>query len=125
MLQQAIEKLSQEVEKEKNNRNVKIIGQFLIEYVKAWPDTAPAFCAADKTVSGSYKAMEDYARKLPRQGNCVALSPDEGFEQVLKYYGINHADGTSPIFESKFIPKQSESKTEDETGFSLNLADLF
>lgn len=132
MLADAIQRIENEIDSEKSNPNIKIIGEFMIQYIQLNPSAAAVVCTNGKFLSGAYKAIEDYARKKPRHGNCVAVSPDEGFEQVLKYFGIEHNSHTGAVIQSKFLSEANMASSEDKTSygagesaeFSLDLLDL-
>ncbi len=138
MVTKAIERINGLMQVE-NNRSIAVIGEFLIQYVRVWPQAAEALCSNDKDLKGAYKAIESYARSLPRTGNGVAVSPDDGFEQVLKYYGIHvvqpELNAASVVGGSKYLqgaaasaqaPAQVEEAEQqpEEPSFTLSLADL-
>lgn len=127
MLADAIQRIENEIDSEKNNPNIKVIGEFMIQYIHQNPSAADVVCTNGKFLSGAYKAIEDYARKKPRHGNCVAVAPDEGFEQVLKYFGIEHKADSGAVTQSRFLSgAEPEVPITADTGseFSLDLADL-
>jgi hypothetical protein len=101
MSAEAIQRIRNEMDSEKNNPNIRVIGEFMIQYVGQNPGAADKVCTNGKFLTGAYKAIEDYAKKKPRNGNCVAVAPDEGFEQVLKYFGIDHK--ADPVIQSRFL----------------------
>lgn len=121
MLDKAIEKLKKEMEQHKNNGYVQYVGQSLIEYIKKDPAAAAIINAAtDKSIIKSLDAMEAEARKMPRTGNVVMLTPDEGMKVVLKYFGI---------IEPQIMPSQGQVNTiaeKSSTGseFDIKLEDL-
>lgn len=122
MLADAIQRIQNEIDSEKDNPNIRVIGEFMIEYIKRYPSAAAVVCTDGKFLSGAYKALEDYARKKPRHGNSVAIAPDEGFEQVLKYFGIEHDPQKGAVIQSRFLSGAEPPAAETE--FSLDLADL-
>jgi len=126
MVSEAIQAIQNEIDSEKDNPCIKVIGEFLIEYIRRHPAVAGAIYNSGKYLTGAYKAIEDYARKKPRHGNCVAVAPDEAFEQVLKFYGIEHTDN-GPVFQSRFLqdaPVTPNAAVEERSSFTLDLADL-
>lgn len=131
MLADAIQRIENEIDSEKSNPNIKVIGEFMLHYIQRYPDAANVVCTNGKFLSGAYKAIEDYAKKKPRNGNCVAVAPDEGFEQVLKYFGIEHNPHIGAVIQSRYLVGVDLAATEDKTygagessEFSLDLADL-
>jgi hypothetical protein len=96
MFEKAKEKLKAEMESKKNNGYVQCIGQFLLEYLDSSRGSAEAILTEGKTIEGSYKAMEVEARNKPRAGNMVMITPDEGYEIIIKYFGIDKPGAAEP-----------------------------
>jgi len=85
MLEKAIKKIKDEMEKEKNPY-VKVIGDFLLNHLANDPGSAEQILADDKkTIFKSIDAMRKAAK---RAGSCAMLSDAEGYAVVLKYFGI-------------------------------------
>lgn len=126
MLSDAIQRIENEIDSEKSNLNIKVIGEFMIRYIQQNPSAAAVVCTNGKFLSGAYKAIEDYAKKKPKHGNCVAVAPDEGFEQVLKYFGIEHNPHTGAVIQSKFLSGAESAALAEkaQTDFTLDLLDL-
>lgn len=88
MSAEAIAKLKKEIDDNKKNPYVKVIGDFLIGHLEQHPADAERILAADKTIAKSLNAMKEEARK--KQHNGMAMLTDaEGFAVVLKYFGID------------------------------------
>lgn len=88
MLIQAENKIKREMEKEKN-AYVKVIGEFLINYIKGNESEAEKIVADDKkSIMGSIEEMRKEANKN-RVGNMAMLTPEQGYAVVLKYFGIS------------------------------------
>lgn len=86
----AIAKLKAEMDGNKNNPYIKVVGEFLLGHLEADPGAAEKIMAADKTIAKSLEAMKAEARK--KQHNGMAMLTDaEGFAIVLKYFGIEGA----------------------------------
>lgn len=85
MLQQALQKIQQEVGSDAKNGVVQSIGGFLANYVRNHPEHAGLIAAEGKTIKGSYKAMEDEARRQ----RVNMMTDEEGFAIILKYYGVD------------------------------------
>lgn len=90
--ERAIAKIDAEIEKEKGNRILEIIGEFLINLVTANPDAAAKLLDEKKNLKGAYEAMRNEARKYQKDG-CAALTDEEGFEVVCGYYGLEYHSG--------------------------------
>lgn len=87
MKAEAIAKLKAEMDGNKNNPYIKVVGEFLLRHLEANPNNAEKIMAADKTIAKSLDAMKEEARK--KQHNGMAMLTDaEGFAIVLKYFGI-------------------------------------
>ncbi|MFF2449345.1 hypothetical protein ACFVSW_20085 [Neobacillus sp. NPDC058068] len=85
-MQKAIEKIKAEMDKEKNSY-VQVVGEFMLGQIEKYPDAADQILAKDKTIMKSLEEMRKVASKK-KVGNMAVLTPAEGFEVVLKYFGI-------------------------------------
>lgn len=94
--ERAIAKIDAEIEKEKGNRILEIIGEFLINLVTATPDAAEKLLDEKKNLKGAYEAMRNEARKYQKDG-CAVLTDDEGFEVICGYYGLEYYSGGGKI----------------------------
>lgn len=125
MKNQAIAKLKNEMEKDKNPY-VQIVGGFLINHLETNPESAEKILNADKTIGKSLNEMRKAAEKK-KVGNCAVLTDQEGFEIVLKYFGIEGAVAavTSPV-QTKTVeaPKVVEAEKKKEVDFDISLDDL-
>ena len=81
---EAIEKITEEVNKD-GKEAIQTIGEYLIDTITE--ATAEKIMADTKTIHGSYKEIENLAR---RENGCV--SDKKGFEVVEKYFGITPED---------------------------------
>ncbi len=95
MIEQAIKKINEEM---KNNQNgaVKRIGEFLISQVNQNSNAAEKILDADKTILKSLEHMQVIAKKqVPKdfkgKSYGITITDEEGFEIVLKYFGIKQA----------------------------------
>lgn len=98
--ERAIAKIDTEIEKEKGNRILEIIGEFLINLVTANPDAAAKLLDEKKNLKGAYEAMRNEARKYQKDG-CAVLTDDEGFEVICGYYGLEYHSGGGKIVPEK------------------------
>ena len=95
----AITKLKSEMDANENNSYIQV----------------EKIMAADKTIAKSLDAMKKEAEKK-KVGNCAVLTNQEGFEVVLKYFGIDTKPAPTVI-----KPVQIVSKVDD---FDIKLDDL-
>lgn len=87
MLDKAIEKIHTEMNKNTNNQYIQVVGDFLLQHLQKDPGAADKILSESKTIAGSLEDMRTQASK--RQVNrCGMFTPQEGFEIVLKYFGI-------------------------------------
>ncbi len=125
-MNEAIQKINAEIEKEKSNPYVKMIGQFLIGYIEQNPESAEKFADKDKTVLKSLDAMRKAAEKK-KSGNYAILTDQEGFEIVLEYFGVDAKLGVKPKLDAlapaPTVP-QIQSVPKTESNFSISLDDL-
>lgn len=119
MKEEAVKKITEEMERERN-KYTQTIGEYLLGVIKENEGAAEKILAADKTIMGSLKAMGTEAKKK-KFGNCAILTDEEGFEIVLKYYGIATESTTKE--KSKVINMDEYKKNTDE-GLNIDLDDL-
>lgn len=114
--ERAIAKIDAEIEKEKGNRILEIIGEFLINLVTANPDAAEKLLDEKKNLKGTYEAMRNEARKYQKVG-CAVLTDDEGFEVICGYYGLEYYSG------GKIVPEKAPD-VKAATALDIELDDL-
>lgn len=117
MIAQAETKIKNEMEKEKNPY-VKVIGDFLINFINENESEAEKIIAKDKTIMGSLKEMRKEANKH-KVGNMAMLTPEQGFNVVLKYFGIKDKD-----VKVDYAINGQNGKEEEKTEFNVELDDL-
>lgn len=126
MIEQAINKLNDEMNKNKNPY-VQVVGQFLVQHIKANPEVANKILQDGKTIMKSLDEMRKEAEKK-KVGNCAVLTDQEGFEIVLKYFDINGKIGTvSPVKVEKqtdIKPTEGNIKPKKSIDFDVNLDEL-
>ena len=93
MLQKAITKLKTEMDQNKNNSYVKVVGGFLLQHLDANPSDAEKILDKEKSIAKSLDEMRKVAEKK-KVGNYAVLTDQEGFAVVLKYFGI---EGNSAV----------------------------
>jgi hypothetical protein len=113
---EAIAKISVEIQKEKNPY-VQAVGGFLLQHLDKNPQDAEKILVQDKTILKSLDAMKKEAEKK-KVGNCAVLTDAEGFAVVLKYFGI---DGQVVLPEAP-VPVPTTSKTSSD--FDVKLDDF-
>lgn len=121
MLDKAIIKLKAEMDQNKTNSYIQVVGDFIIQYVKENQEVAEKILVEEKTILKSLNEMKKAAEKK-KVGNCAVLSDQEGFKIVLQYFGIE-ADPTitqTPLEPKVEIP-EIKHKNND---FDINLEDL-
>lgn len=114
MIEKAIEKIKNEMEKNKNNPYIQVVGYFLLQRLKQNQGAAEKILQEGKTIAKSLDDMRKVAEKK-KVGSCAVLTDQEGFETVLKYYGIN-APVPEPVLKEE--PKKEEPK--DDFNYSLD-----
>lgn len=111
---QAIKKLKEEIQKNSNNSYIQVVGNFLIGYLEQNPESAKSVLAEDKTIAKSLDEMRKEAEKK-KVGNCAVLTDQEGFDVVLKYFGITSKESS---------PKEEEPIKETDDEIDLEFEDL-
>lgn len=106
MKNQAIDKIKTEMDNNKTNEFVKVVGGFLLQHLEDNADSAEKILQADKTILKSLEEMKKLAKAKAVNG-CRMFAPQDGFEIVLKYFGIK---ATAPVF----IQEQAKVETVTE-----------
>lgn len=119
MLEQAINKIHEEMEKNKDNEYIQVIGAYLASYLRENPSAAANIMTEGKTIEGSLSAMRKVAEKK-KKGNFAVLTPSEGYKAVFEYYGI-WKGGEEPAAVTYAQEVQPPKKT---SGFNVSLNDL-
>lgn len=84
VIEQAIEKIKQEMGKE-NNAYITYIGNYVIENIEINKPTAEKIVKGSKTISGSLKKVQSEARKIAQNGVAM-LAEREVLSIVAKYF---------------------------------------
>ncbi|HCF71976.1 MAG TPA: hypothetical protein DER33_10420 [Syntrophomonas sp.] len=119
MLNQAIKKLKAEMEKDSNSY-VQVVGGFLLQHLQSNPESAEKILADDKSIAKSLDAMRKAAEKK-KVGSCAVLTDQEGFEIVLKYFGIEHAKIAPSV---ELTPPAQKAEGPSIVDFDIRLEDL-
>jgi hypothetical protein len=97
MLQEALQKLQNEIGEKPNDTHIRFLGGELIKFVRANPDKAALFADKGKSISGGMEALRKSAAKY-RVGNEALINPDEVKAIILEYYGISREPvATEPV----------------------------
>jgi hypothetical protein len=99
MLNKAIEKLKAEIGANKNNEYIKVVGEFLLNFLGEHPEAAEKIMTADKTIAKSLDEMKRIA-STKKVGNMAMFTPQEGFSIVMKYFGIESGVAPQQVIES-------------------------
>lgn len=90
MLEQAKTKIRTEMEQNKDDSYIQVIGKYLLQHLDKHPEDAEKVAAEDKHISKSIEAMAAEAKKKQKNGRAM-LTDEEGYAIVLKYFGIETA----------------------------------
>ena len=104
MLNKALDKIEAELEKNIDNRNLIVIGDYLVNLCKKSPSAAEKIADESKSMIGALKYMIKHVEKqASRENNCIAVPDGEGFEVVCEYYGIGDIEETHKESETKVV----------------------
>lgn len=120
MLNKAVKKINDEIEKEKNPY-VKVIGEYLLKVIADNEGAAEKILAVDKTIMKSLEAMRKAAEKN-KVGNMAMISDEEGFAIVLKYFEIKR-EKKNDINDKKVIDFKAKKEEKEEDIFNVSLDD--
>lgn len=84
VIQQAIEKIKEEMEKDKNPYTT-VIGNYVLKNIEVNKPSAEKIVEGKKNISGSLEAMKKEAQKVAKNGVGI-LTDEEGFAIVAKYF---------------------------------------
>jgi len=90
MTNQAINKLRQEIEENRDNLYINYVGNYLVDYITRNNQYSEKFMNEEKTIKGSLEYMKTKAKAQAKNGMAM-LTPEEGFEVILDYYEIKPA----------------------------------
>lgn len=116
MKENAIKKLKDEMNKNKDNFGIQAIGNFLISYIEKNPEASKKIMD-NKTIAEGFNEIRKVAFKRKFK-NYAFISDQEGFQIVLKYFGIDD------VYKSKSCEQQLISKTKKNPTFDVKLEDL-
>lgn len=121
MIDNAISKLKDEMKQNANIAYVKVIGEFLLKHLELNPESADQIMNSDKTIKASLSEMQKEARKKQVNG-CAVLSDQEGFDIVLKYFGIKPGQVKHVAHDVK--PEERQMPKKSTADFDVKLEDL-
>lgn len=124
MLSDAITKLKLEMEQNNNNPYIQVVGNFLTEYVSAHPDTTEKILVEGKSIGNSLNEMRKAAEKK-KVGNSAVLTDQEGFDIVLKYFGIENSVQNCGISKPAVeISKSGTHQVDLDAGLDFDINDI-
>lgn len=104
----AMDKIRDEMARTKS-RYVQVIGEFLTDYLLKHPEAEAAILAEGKTINGSLRDLENYARQH-KEGSVAVVDDRTAFGVVLEYFGIKGkaaAAGASSVTAGAVPPSQT------------------
>ncbi|HCO74995.1 MAG TPA: hypothetical protein DIT16_09100 [Clostridium sp.] len=121
LINKAIEKLNSEMDKE-DKKEIRVIGEFLLNQVTSNEDIAKAILTEGKTIMKSLDDMKGIARQRAING-CAVIDPEEGFEIVMNYFGINKKIDIKNS-ETKVVSINDYKEKSTLEGIDINLDDI-
>lgn len=118
MIEDAIRRINEEMQKAPSDRMLEAVGQYLID-ICTDEDTAKALLDEKKTIAGAISAMREAARKK-QHGGYYAMAPDEAWEIVRKYFGLAAAAAPHPSAASRQPPSPEGEGKEDAEKIDLD-----
>lgn len=123
MFENAISKIESEMNQNSNNSYIKVIGEFLLQFINENSEVAEKIMVEDKTIAKSLDAMKKVAEKK-KTGNFAMLTPEEGFKAVLDYFDIKAETVTYASELPKLVPIINNTSEKKKASFDVKLEDL-
>ena len=123
MKSEAINKLRNEMESNKSNSYVQVVGQYLLQYLETNPNDGEKILDTEKTILKSLDAMKSEATKK-KVGNMAVLTPQEGFDIVAKYFGLNGIKAPENVTKTVESDKKAAKSVSDDIDFDVSLDDF-
>lgn len=120
MLEKAIEKIKAEIDGNKNNPYIKVIGEFLLQHLALHNGAAEKVLQEGKTIKGSIDEMKKVAKTKAVDG-CGMLTDQEGYGIVLKYFDIKFAPITVTQMPTEAIKAQAPVVQSKKSGIEFNV----
>lgn len=114
MIEKAKNKIIEEINKNKDDDYVQVVGDFLLKQIEINEDAARIIATGGKNIKDSLKYMENEAKNRANGRRCVCINPVEGFRIIMKYFGV---EGIQSNIENFAI---QEEKQEEEFNVDLN-----
>jgi hypothetical protein len=118
VLEKAVEKVKSEMDKSQSNTYIQVVGDFLLQHLQGHPGDAEEILTEGKTIGKSLDEMRKVAQKQSA-GGCAVLTDLEGYDVVLKYFGIK-AKATLPAT----APDPGPVQEKNPISFGVKLEDL-
>lgn len=126
MIEKAIEKIKQEINSQKNNLYVQVIGDYLLKQIEINRDAAKKICSESKSIEKSIKEIEKILRKEAK-GNTLIISENGIYKVIREYYKIEAVQDRfiglelEEIFQE--IDEGSNSQTSKTEKFNIDIND--
>lgn len=106
MIQDAINKINEEMEKNKNNTYLQAIGQYVVNQLEINKNSSDKIERGEKTLGGSLKYMQEKAKKVAVNG-CTVFTDAEGFKIIDEYFEFTAKQDKILNFETQCIKKDA------------------
>lgn len=125
MLEKAISKIKEEIEKSHDNQT-KVIGKYLLTQIETNEETIQAINAGEKTLKKCMEEIIKFARTRVING-CTILSDEEVYKKVREYFGIKVIQDKMLEVEIEDIKEKHNIKNQEsnEVVFQASLEDFF
>lgn len=92
MIEKAIEKLKAEMEANKDNECIQMIGMFLLNQIEINKSAAETIMKGGKTIKGSYEEMGKIAKKeyskIKNKKGYIGIGPSKAIKIIAEYFGF-------------------------------------
>lgn len=118
MIEKAIEKIKEEMEKNKTPY-VQAIGNYVLTQIEINLECAKEVVDEKKTLEEAFKKVTEEARKKA-VNNCAVLTDEEVFKIVAKYYEFTNEQQNA----TKVVIVEQVEKKEEHKNFAVDLKSL-
>lgn len=122
MIEKAIEKIKEEMEKNKAPY-IQAIGNYILVQVEINDKAAKEIISGEKTLGKALEKVKGEAKKKAVNG-CAVLTDEEVYKQVREYYGFTAEQSNATKVVVNGVDTNEPAKEEEHKNFGVDLKSL-